>query len=92
MYGGRLTEWQTLGYTVDLHFIEVPSADFAVKRVAQRVALGGHDIPEFDIRRRYERGLRLFNAIYRDRVDAWYHWKTDDMGLTLIENYDPTRK
>lgn len=89
MYAQRLPKWKSLGYTVGLHFIEVPDADFAVKRVAQRVALGGHDIPEPDIRRRYERGLRLFAEFYRDRVDSWYHWKTSDTGLTLFASHDP---
>lgn len=73
MYALRIPKWKSLRYTVGLHFIEVPDADFAVKRVAQRVALGGHDIPEPDIRRRYERGLRLFADLYRNQVDSWYH-------------------
>jgi len=89
MYAQRIPVWKDLGYTVELHFIEVPDADYAVKRVAQRVALGGHDIPEHDIRRRYERGLRLFNGIYRGSADACYHWKTDDTGLALMESHDP---
>jgi len=41
MYVQRIPAWKTIGYTVELHYIEVPDADFAVKRVAQRVALGG---------------------------------------------------
>lgn len=89
MYAQRIPAWKALGYTVELHFIEVPDADFAVRRVAQRVALGGHNIPEVDIRRRYERGLRLFVDSYRGLVDACYHWKTADTGLSLIESHDP---
>lgn len=50
-YVTRVRRWASLGYHTVLHFIEVPSADFAVARVASRVAAGGHDIPEADIRR-----------------------------------------
>lgn len=35
-----------MGYSTSLHFIELPSADFALGRVAIRVAAGGHDVPE----------------------------------------------
>ncbi|MEM6257761.1 MAG: zeta toxin family protein [Planctomycetota bacterium] len=92
IYALRIPVWKEMGFTIDLHFIEVPSAEFAVKRVAQRVSLGGHDIPEPDIRRRYQRGLRLFKEVYQDRVDAWYHWSTSDIGLELIDSHDPTRE
>ncbi len=73
-----------------LHFIEVPSADFAVERVAQRVKHGGHSIPEPDIRRRYERGLQLFSKTYRPIVDAWYQWQTSEQGLRLVTKSETT--
>lgn len=88
-YAQQIPRWQKHGYRVTLHFIEVPSADFAVDRVAQRVALGGHDIPEADIRRRYERGLRLFNETYRPIVNAWYYWKTSK-GRTKLDTKSGT--
>lgn len=34
------------------------SSDLAIKRVAHRVAKGGHHVPEATIRRRYESGLK----------------------------------
>jgi predicted ABC-type ATPase len=42
------------GYTVALHVLLVPE-DLAVARVAQRVEVGGHDVPEHKIRFRYRR-------------------------------------
>jgi predicted ABC-type ATPase len=79
----RLREWSVLGYRTTLHFIELPSADFAVRRVATRVAAGGHAVPELDIRRRFTRGRELFTSVYRPLVDRWYHWASDDRGLRL---------
>ena len=37
-------------YEVDLVFVWLPSAEVAVKRVAQRVGSGGHNVPEDTIR------------------------------------------
>jgi len=52
VYVGRIQEWKRQNYQVILHFIEIESADLAVRRVSERVEHGGHDIPENDIRRR----------------------------------------
>jgi len=74
-YARRIPSWRTHGYTSTLIFLEVPSSDFAVARVASRVAMGGHNIPEADIRRRYERGLTRFETVYRSLADVWYWYQ-----------------
>lgn len=67
----RIRAMQDAGYLFHLVFCWLPSADMAVARVAQRVATGGHAIPEEAIRRRYERGLQhLFND-YVGIADTW---------------------
>ncbi len=83
MYARRMRSWKTWGYRLSLHFIELPSEDFAVARVATRVAAGGHTVPEMDVRRRYRRGLVLFEQVYKPLVDEWYHWLSNDEGLRL---------
>lgn len=45
------------GFEVELIYIGLDSPEFAVARVAERVANGGHDVPQEDIKRRYRRGL-----------------------------------
>ena len=54
-----------VGYEVGLVFVALDSADLNVKRVANRVARGGHDIPEDVIRRRYETALRRLPGAIR---------------------------
>lgn len=71
-YARRIPAWRTRGYTITLIFLEVPDADFAVARVALRVTLGGHNIPEEDVRRRSARGMALFASIYRSLADVWH--------------------
>ncbi len=52
------------GFTVDLYYVALDSVETNIERVRQRVEAGGHDIPEDDIRRRYEGSLnRLAGAL-----------------------------
>lgn len=88
-YLARIARWRSAGYRTVLHFIDVPSADFAVGRVRQRVASGGHAIPEVDIRRRFERGRQLFDEVYKSAVHEWHRWHSDDQGLRFITSHDP---
>jgi predicted ABC-type ATPase len=59
------------GYETHLIFVWLSDAETAIDRVAKRVSLGGHDIPPDVIRRRYERGVRNFFALYRPVVASW---------------------
>jgi predicted ABC-type ATPase len=70
-YARMIPQWRALGYKVKLVFLTLPSADFAVQRVSERVKHGGHNILEAVIRRRFDTGLRNFNAIYKLLVDSW---------------------
>ena len=74
-YRRRFAEWRLRGFRITLIFLELPDVDFAVARVAYRVTHGGHDIPEPDIRRRFERGIYHLHETYRSEVDLWYHYK-----------------
>jgi len=88
MYARDIPAWRAAGYQVWFYFLEAPSADFAVKRVAERVASGGHGIPEPDIRRRFARGVALFPS-YRSLADVWYHFRVDEKGPTLVAKKEP---
>jgi len=48
---------QSIGYKVTLLYIWLDSPKTAKERVAERVARGGHNIPEDVIERRYYRGI-----------------------------------
>jgi predicted ABC-type ATPase len=52
-----LRSCRTAGYRVTFIFLWLPSSQAAMARVAQRVARGGHHIPEDVIHRRYAAGL-----------------------------------
>ena len=46
---------QREGYWIVLHYISLDSPDQALDRIRSRVALGGHDVPEADVQRRFLR-------------------------------------
>jgi len=70
-YARMIPQWKQAGYQVALFFLQLPSEDLAVARVAGRVAQGGHHIPETLIRRRFHTGIANFHALYKPLVDTW---------------------
>ena len=54
---------KTLGYFIELHYVSVESVNIAKTRVAHRVSVGGHGIPEQDIERRYIETFENLNKI-----------------------------
>lgn len=62
---------QSVGYFVTLLFFSLPTPEQAVQRVARRVSLGGHNIPQDVIYRRFESGLKNLFQLYMPVVDFW---------------------
>lgn len=70
-YVKKIKQWQASGYNVKLIFLSLAKPEEAIARVAKRVHLGGHGVPENVIRRRFYAGLRNFHETYRHYVDHW---------------------
>ncbi len=66
-----IAELMDAGYRFHLVFLWLSSPDVAVARVADRARMGGHDVPEAIVRRRYRAGLRNFFALYRPLAATW---------------------
>ena len=78
-------EWaQANGYEVTLLFFWLDSPNMAKKRVAQRVAEGGHNIPLETIERRYYNGIANLFTIYIDIVDICYIFDNSEGRKELI--------
>jgi predicted ABC-type ATPase len=52
-----------LGYSIELHYVGLDSADTAKQRVKNRVMQGGHGIPDEDIERRYVETLENLKIV-----------------------------
>ncbi len=59
------------GYHFTLLYFWLLSPDLAVARVAERVRLGGHTVPEETIRRRYIKSIQNFFSLYQPLADNW---------------------
>ncbi|HJQ23849.1 MAG TPA: zeta toxin family protein [Blastocatellia bacterium] len=59
------------GYEFHLYFLWLRRVEIAIARVKERVQLGGHDIPEAAIRRRYRRGIRNFFSFDQPLAESW---------------------
>jgi predicted ABC-type ATPase len=62
---------QAKGYTVRLLFFWLNSPELALLRIAERVAKGGHNIPEPIVRRRYVAGICNLFRLFMSEVDSW---------------------
>jgi predicted ABC-type ATPase len=67
----RIVRLRKAGYTFRLVFLYLPSPELSIVRVAGRVRLGGHDIPEETIRRRFSSGIINFFELYQPIADLW---------------------
>lgn len=79
------------GYMVSLHVILVP-VELSVRRVAERVRRGGHDVPEAKIRAHYDR-LWPFVATARGAADRaeFYDNSTAATPFRRVASYERGR-
>jgi len=65
----------------------VSDVDLALKRIADRVKNGGHNLPENVVRRRFKKGLQNLFRIYRPLLDTWVLLdnSTDTPNLIALE-------
>jgi predicted ABC-type ATPase len=84
-YLQHISDWRLQGYRVKLIFLELPSVDIALSRVAERVLQGGHNIPEAVVRRRFNAGLDNFHQYYKSCVDFWLHFENSNSVPKLID-------
>ena len=81
---GIIQQARDSGYTVTLLYFWLNSPELAVKRVKDRVAAGGHNIPEDVIRRRYRMGLRYFFGTYAEVCDRWVLADSSKMPFVVV--------
>jgi len=84
-YIRKINEWKRQDYEIIIYFLKIPSVEFAIERVKLRVARGGHNIPEQDIRRRFDRGWANFNNYYKLLSNSWIIFDTSGSVPVIIE-------
>lgn len=71
-YAAFLSKQKTRGYSIHLFFLWIPTVELAIGRIKDRVASGGHDVEDADVRRRFHRSIRNLFGLYRPLLDSWY--------------------
>lgn len=84
-YLRRIERWKQDGYRIVMFYLRLPSVELAIERVKTRVIEGGHDVPEGDIRRRYERGWNNFAHLYRMLANKWIVFDNSGEEPKLVE-------
>jgi len=83
-YVRLLTTLKNKGYAINLFFLWIPNAEFALGRIKDRVASGGHDVPAVDVKRRFSRGVYNFFKYYKPLSDTWLLFNNADAIPRLI--------
>jgi len=73
------------GYEIIIYYLKLATVELAIERVKLRVAQGGHNIPEKDIRRRFERSWINFVRLYRPLADKWVIFDTSRTEPEIID-------
>ncbi len=66
-----LRECKQEHYNIALIYVWIEGADLARQRIRERVAQGGHSIPDEVVRRRYERSTANLVNLYLPLADSW---------------------
>ena len=89
-FAPQISRWMQGGYAFHLIFLWLPSAEFALARIRERVRLGGHDVPEETVRRRYRRGLANFFGLYQPLATTWRFYDNSATRPRLIARGERT--
>lgn len=82
-----------LGYRIYLYFVSTKDVQINIKRVAQRVLQGGHDVPTEKIEKRYIKSLEnLYDTIklcdraylFDNSEEEWIYLAEFDQGKLIL--------
>jgi predicted ABC-type ATPase len=61
---------RSIGFAVHMFYLWIPAPELALLRIRDRVASGGHNVPEAAVRRRFRRTLSNLFVLYRPLLDT----------------------
>jgi predicted ABC-type ATPase len=84
-YIKKIRDWKAQQYEVIIYYLKVPTVGFAIERVKLRVSQGGHNVPEHDIIRRFERSWINFKQLYKTLADSWIVFDTSGYQPVILD-------
>lgn len=86
----RLASFQERGYDTHVLYLWLPTVELALARVADRVRMGGHDVPADIVRRRFERSRGNFFTLYQRIARRWRLYDaSEEFGPRVIASGGP---
>jgi predicted ABC-type ATPase len=83
-YAPLLRNLKTAGFRLHMFYLWIPSPELALLRIKYRVASGGHNVPESDVRRRFGRTLHNLFTLYRPLLDTLHFFENESETPRLI--------
>jgi len=83
-YLRHFQELKEKGYRLHLFFLWIPGSQLAIARIKDRVAQGGHQVPNEDVKRRFKRSITNFFKIYRPLLNSWLLFDNSEKEPKLI--------
>jgi predicted ABC-type ATPase len=80
----HLLKARELGYQITIVFVTLDSPALSIARIRERVANGGHHVPDVDVIRRFGRARHLFWSLFRLLADDWQLFSNTEEGFRLI--------
>jgi predicted ABC-type ATPase len=78
---------RTRGFMVVLHYVGVDSAELCRIRVDERVAKGGHDVPDADLRRRFHRSMSTLSSAVVLAETAFVYDNSTRRGIVPVASF-----
>jgi predicted ABC-type ATPase len=79
-----LERFKSDGYEISLVYVYLDSSEICIERIKSRVAMGGHFVPDDEVRRRYERSKQNFLETYKTLADNWLLFRNPLEGFELV--------
>jgi predicted ABC-type ATPase len=80
-----IKQFREAGYRVIIYYIKVDNVDKAKCRIKKRVLLGGHDIPDYIVEKRFKVSYPNFLEIYEPLSDVSVVFDNSTHHLKLLE-------
>lgn len=72
------------GYAVKIVYVFLENTEVCIERISQRVKLGGHFVPDEDVRRRFYRSRSKFWSLYKNMADDWAMYFNSTEGVEKV--------
>jgi len=78
-------DFRKKNYEITIVYVFLVNPEICIERIKVRVSKGGHDVPNADVRRRFQRSKINFWNMYKEMADNWFMYdNTNEAKLIAI--------